>query len=355
VKKNSVMTVKKVKNREGVFDIFISLGRKNCIRKRITCNSELDAIAFESKLRKHYGKSPAPFTVSSIAEKYIPYIELHLQPKTVRDKKKMLLAQILPFFGGFYPDAITPQLVETFKQKRLSDGRKIYRQVNLELMCLSKMLKWGGEQGLCNDIALKISPLPYERKIPNVPPPELIYNLIDHAVDHFHKSLFLTLYHAGLRNEEARRIKWSDIDVCNRCIRVIGKGKKGGKIRIVPMSSRLVAAIEDYKKDIEEKKNKITKKRRPQGTSKVSRDPAYVWGNISTFQTAWEASLRRAGITAKLTPHTLRHAFASHNLEGGTDLKSVSDMLGHNDISTTQIYTHTTFKMHKKQIDNVFG
>lgn len=134
--KNGPMTVKKVKDRDNAYDIFISLGGNNQIRKRITCNSELDAIAFEAKLRKHYGKTYAPFTVASISEKYIPHIEIHQQPKTVRDKKKMLLTQILPYFGGFYPDALTPQSIETYKQKRLADGRKIYRQINLELMCL---------------------------------------------------------------------------------------------------------------------------------------------------------------------------------------------------------------------------
>ena len=350
-----MMTVNKVKGKDSTYDICVSLARGSRIRKRITCNSQLDAIAFESKLRKHYGKSAAPFTVSAISEKYVPHIEAHQQPKTVRDKKKMLLAQILPFFGGFYPDAITPQSIETFKQKRLADGRKIYRQINLELMCLSKMLKWGAEQGLCNDVALKMAPLPYERKIPDVPPPEVIYNIIDHAIDPFHKSLFLALYHAGLRNEEARKLRWIHIDVANGSIRVIGKGRKGGKVRIVPMSDKLSVALEEYKKDIETRKNKVRKRRKPESSKTIYRDPSYVWGNITTFQTAWEASVRRAGITAKITPHTLRHAFASHNLEAGTDLKSLQDMMGHEDISTTQIYTHTTFQMHKKQINKVFG
>jgi integrase/recombinase XerD len=81
----------------------------------------------------------------------------------------------------------------------------------------------------------------------------------------------------------------------------------------------------------------------------------FVWDNIKSFKTAWNAAKRRAGITGKITPHSLRHAFASHNLEHGTDLKSVQDMLGHEDIQTTQIYLHTTFRKHSEQVKKVFG
>jgi site-specific recombinase XerD len=77
-------------------------------------------------------------------------------------------------------------------------------------------------------------------------------------------------------------------------------------------------------------------------------------GNIGSFKVAWNATIRRAGLTG-ITPHHLRHAFASHGLEGGTDLKSVQDMLGHTSINTTQIYLHTTFKKHQQQIKKVFG
>ncbi|MEN6349289.1 MAG: tyrosine-type recombinase/integrase [Syntrophomonas sp.] len=325
------MSVKKVK--EGVFDIYIRLGRADRIRKRIKCASQLDALAIETEMRRELGKEARSlFIVSSVAEKYIPWMELHQRPKTVIDKRRMLKSQILPFFGALFPDRITAQTVETYKAKRLQSGRKINRQVNLELLCLSSMLKWGYNQGLCNEPMKKMSPLPYSRKIPEIPSPDEIEKIIQNTSGLFHKSLFLALYHAGLRSQEARSLKWDDIDFGRGYLRVADG--KGGKQRLVPLSSRLLELLQEHRKES---------------------TGVFVWDNITSFKTAWNASKRRAGITSKITPHTLRHAFASHNLEHGTDLKSVQDMLGHEDIQTTQIYLHTTFRKHSEQVKKVFG
>ena len=327
----SCMSAKKV--REGVFDIYIRLGRADRIRKRVKCASEMDALAIETEMRRELGKEARTvFTVNSVSEKYIPWMEMHQRPKTVIDKRRMLMSQILPFFGAMFPDRINAQAIETYKAKRLQAGRKIHRQVNLELLCLSSMLKWGYEQGLCNEPMKKMSPLPYSRKIPEIPSPDEIEKIIQNASGLFHKSLFIALYHAGLRSQEARSLKWEDVDFGHGWLRVADG--KGGKQRIVPLSSRLSESLQEHRK------------------KSVG---VFVWDNIRSFKTAWNAAKRRAGIISKITPHTLRHAFASHNLEHGTDLKSVQDMLGHEDIQTTQIYLHTTFKKHSEQVKKVFG
>ena len=340
------MSIKKV--RAGVFDIYIRLGRKDRIRKRVKCSSEMDALAIETEIRRELGKEARTlFTVSAVSEKYVLWMDLHQRPKTALEKRRMLKSQILPFFGAMYPDRINAQNIETYKAKRLQAGRKIHRQVNLELLCLSSMLKWGYEQGICNEPMKKMSPLPYSRKIPEIPSPEEIEKIIQKAGDQFHKSLFLTLYHAGLRSDEARTLKWSDVDFDNGWLRVVDG--KGGKQRIVPLSSRLSGSLQEHLKSQQEKrKNKAEQEQEPSSLG-------FVWDNIGSFKTAWNGAKRRAGITGRVTPHCLRHAFASHNLENGTDLKSVQDMLGHEDIQTTQIYLHTTFKKHREQVKKVFG
>jgi hypothetical protein len=281
----SRMSVKKV--RDGAYDIYIRLGRADRIRRRVKCSSEMDALAIETEMRRELGKEArTAFTVASVSEKYIPWMEMHQRPKTVHDKRRMLLSQILPFFGAMMPDRIGPQIIETYKAKRLeeanrkavaaavkkaeldaiarnaseseiaaakkfAEGKKnpINRQVNLELLALSSMLKWGYGQGLCNEPLKKMNPLPYSRKIPDIPSPADIDRIIEGAYDQFHKSLFLALYHAGLRSSEACALKWTDVDLANGWIRVAnGKGMGEGKARIVPLSSRLSESIQEHRK-----------------------------------------------------------------------------------------------------------
>ena len=326
------MFMRKIKGKENLYDIDIALGKRGeRLRKRIKASSELEALSFETKLRRELGKEDvSAHTVSFVAEKYIPWMAQHQAERTSTEKKRMLYASILPYFGAFMPDRITPQIIEAYKTKRLECGRKINRQINLELLCLSAMLRWGFMQGLCNETEKKLNPLPYKRKTPRVPSPAEIAKIIDSSSDLFHKSIFLALYHAGLRSAEARSLKWSDIDFDAGCMGVNGKGDKN---RVVPLSSQLSALLQEHQKESK---------------------GVYVWGNIGSFKTAFNASVRRAGLNG-ITPHHLRHAFASHGLEGGTDLKSVQDMLGHASISTTQIYLQTTFRKHQEQVKKVFG
>ena len=325
------MTIRKVKGRDNLYDIDIGMGKDgDRFRKRVFATSEIEALSLETQYRRELGQETiSAHTVSKVAENYIPWQDLHQAPKTAKEKKRMLFASILPFFGQFMPDRITPQIIDLYKNKRLESGRRIYRQVNLELLCLQAMLKWGFNRGLCNEPPAKFKLLPDKRKIPKVPSPEEIYSIIDNASDLFHKSLFLSLYHAGLRQAEARALKWSDVAIDVGLITVNGKGDKR---RFVPLSAYLLKLLTEHKE---------------------ASSSEYVWDNINSFKTAWNATLRRAKLEG-ITFYHFRHAFASHGLEGGTDLKSVQDMLGHASINTTQIYLHTTHKMHREQIKRVF-
>jgi integrase/recombinase XerD len=150
-------------------------------------------------------------------------------------------------------------------------------------------------------------------------------------------SMLELLYSSGLRVSELVNIKLGDIHFDAGFIRVLGKGSKE---RIVPVNVR---ALEKIKRYIAGERPSILKKRQSQYLF-VTRT-----GRPMTRQRFWQtlkAVGKQAGI--ELSPHTIRHCFATHLLEGGADLRSVQKMLGHSDISTTQIYTKVTTDRIKK-------
>jgi integrase/recombinase XerD len=151
------------------------------------------------------------------------------------------------------------------------------------------------------------------------------------AVGKRDKAMLEVLYATGLRASEVIGLRIANINMQAAYLRTIGKGSKE---RIVPMGSKAIDALKLYMTD---GRGSLLKK----GAS------PYLFlnrrGGRLTRQGLWKI-LRgyavKAGISKRITPHTLRHSFATHLLEGGADLRSVQVMLGHADISTTQIYTH---------------
>lgn len=145
------------------------------------------------------------------------------------------------------------------------------------------------------------------------------------------------MYSSGLRVSEIIFLKINDIDFENGFLRVFGKGSKE---RIVPLNNRAIKKIKYY---IAEIRPKFLRNKQSPHLFLTRR------GMPMTRQRFWQ-SLKRYGslIGLDLSPHTIRHSFATHLLEGGADLRSVQKMLGHSDISTTQIYTKVTTDRIKK-------
>lgn len=145
------------------------------------------------------------------------------------------------------------------------------------------------------------------------------------------------LYSSGLRVSELVSLKTGSINFEAGFLRVTGKGSKE---RVVPINSR---ALDKIKKYIKELRPAILKNRHSDSLFVTNR------GRAMTRQRFWQ-TIKKSGNQAgiKLSPHTLRHCFATHLLEGGADLRSVQKMLGHSDISTTQIYTKVSTDRIKK-------
>jgi len=145
------------------------------------------------------------------------------------------------------------------------------------------------------------------------------------------KALLEFAYASGVRVGELTTVKVRDVDLQEGLALVFGKGSKE---RIVPLGRAALQALIVYLREI-----------RP--TLVANRGEGVVFvnarGTLLSRMGVWrilQHHVKRAGLTKRVTPHTLRHSFATHLLEGGADLASVQEMLGHADITTTQIYTH---------------
>jgi integrase/recombinase XerD len=156
------------------------------------------------------------------------------------------------------------------------------------------------------------------------------------------RAMLHTMYAAGLRVSELVNLELGDVNLDEGFVAVLGKGNKR---RLVPLGAHARAAMEEYFEKVRGK------------WARPSSRACFVTarGTAMTRQGFWaivKKYARAAGITKPISPHKLRHSFATHLLAGGADLRSVQTMLGHADISTTQIYTHVSGdhlrKMHER-------
>ncbi|WP_057896309.1 site-specific tyrosine recombinase XerD [Liquorilactobacillus oeni] len=156
------------------------------------------------------------------------------------------------------------------------------------------------------------------------------------------RAILELMYATGLRVSEAINLQLSDLHLSLGLIQTLGKGQKE---RIIPIGDQAIHWLERY---LNEVRPKLLKNQRSSFLflnhhgRKLSRQG--IWKNL-------KLEVKKAGIQKNVTPHTLRHSFATHILENGADLRVVQELLGHADISTTQIYTHLS----KKRLADVYN
>jgi integrase/recombinase XerD len=147
------------------------------------------------------------------------------------------------------------------------------------------------------------------------------------------KAMLELLYATGLRVSELVNLTLNDVNVEAGFLRCLGKGSKE---RIVPVGAAARKALTDY---LSFARPQLAKQSSERALFLTVRGKRFHRSNI---QQILQRHLKRAGITRRISPHTLRHTFATHLLEHGADLRSIQEMLGHADISTTQVYTHVS-------------
>ena len=172
------------------------------------------------------------------------------------------------------------------------------------------------------------------RKLPVVLSQEEVVRLIEGAPNLHYRTLLMLLYATGLRRAEAVRLKISDVDTSLMLIHV--HQGKGSRDRDLPLTPKLLEALRAYWQSC---------KRKPRVYLFPSRFPPIEPERPISDKVVWHAchqAALRAGLTKRIAPHTLRHSFATHMLEAGTDLRTIQLLLGHERLKDTAVYLHVS-------------
>lgn len=178
-----------------------------------------------------------------------------------------------------------------------------------------------------NDILNNLPNVKREKKLPVILSKNEIEKMVFSTKNINHRLIIQTGYSAGLRISEIINLKWEDVDFERNLIHI--KRAKGKKDRIVMLSQ----VVKDSLKSLSDEKIAYVFKTR--------KNEKYTQ---RTIQKIIKDTSKKAGINKKITPHTLRHSFATHLLENGTDIRYIKDLLGHSNVSTTLIYTKVSNK-----------
>lgn len=229
------------------------------------------------------------------------------------------------------------------KDDKKLKARSIERHITTLRMLYKYLIK---NEILTNDITANIDNLKLGRHLPDVLTIDEVNDLLDIKIntvfDIRTKAMLEIMYSSGLRVSELVNLELSDIDTYNDTILINGKGSKE---RIVPIGEYSKKYLNDYL----QVRNELIK-RKNGNPNKLFLNNHGISITRNGFNFLLNNILKEKGIKKNITPHTLRHSFATHMLDNGADLRSIQELLGHSDIVTTRIYTHVS----KKQIHDKY-
>ena len=223
--------------------------------------------------------------------------------------------------------------------KKLHDENYTATSITRKIAAIRGWFRWLlANEIIAQDPSLSIELPKLSKKLPRVVSAAEIEKILSNHLDETEAVVMELLYGAGLRVSELVNLEIGNIDLNSKYVRCFGKGSKE---RIIPIGEKAKKSIINYLKirdfyikkfKLETKRFLITKNGKP-----VTRQEIYVF-------------IRKQGelLQKHISPHTMRHSFATHMLENGADLRVVQELLGHSDVSTTQLYTHVSKKRLKE-------
>ena len=275
------------------------------------------------------------------AERFLAYLrdERGLSPRTVAAYRRDLER---------FSDELNRQELDRAESASEHDVRRFMarlhrqglgsRSIQRLLSAMRSFYRWLMREGLAgHNPAAQIRAPKAARKLPGTLDTDAVARLLDIRDDsplaRRDKAIMELFYSSGLRLSELATLRWDQIDAASGLVTVTGKGNK---TRVVPLGSYAAAALADWN--------------RVRGQFAGFDEPSVFVSNrgnpisVRTIQARIKYWARRQGLPQKVYPHLLRHSFASHMLESSGDLRAVQELLGHADISTSQVYTHLDFQ-----------
>jgi integrase/recombinase XerC len=280
----------------------------------IESNADAEAKAMEKGMEAR--KNGTPFTPNKP-------IETDYHPRTITE-------------------VITSASAEVIRRFLAHLGEQNYSSATMarKIATLRSFYKWADKRGyaLGNPMSLIRTPR-QPKRLPKAISIEQVERLLSAPSDNDllgrrDRAMLETLYSTGIRVSELVGLQLSDVDLPGEALKVRGKGNKE---RIVPLGSHAITAIQRY---LEMLRGDPRLGQREAGPLFVNKHG----GRLSSrsVRRKLDKYLKQCGLDPSISPHTLRHSFATHLLDNGADLRSVQELLGHQSLSTTQVYTHLT-------------
>lgn len=271
---------------------------------------------------------------------YLEYLELEkgLARNTIEAYERDIGA-LLEHFGGEV-SALTRQNINSYIYY-LKENKYMATSIARKIASIRGFFRWA-----CANGCFKSNPTEFleqqklPKKLPKVLTVEEINKILDEELTDIQRVIMELLYGCGLRVSELAGLNVTDIDLRGKYLRCFGKGSKE---RLVPLNKNAIKALNNFYPEREyliNKYNLDTKKVLIHESGKP-----FTRQDIYNFIHAQGQKLHKS-----ISPHTLRHSFATHLLENGADLRVVQELLGHSDVTTTQLYTHIS----KKRLKEVY-
>lgn len=256
--------------------------------------------------------------------KFLKLLEVKRYSKSTQKTYIQAISQFLEYFSKIDPSKINNEDVFRYIEHKIQDNKISFSTQKGIVGAIKLFYKYIYNENIKIDY---IYPDRQEYKLPKVLAIEDIKKILNSIQNLKHKTLISTIYSCGMRISEALNLKISDIDSKRMMVRI--ENSKGNRDREVMLSHNLLILLREYYKEYKPKKYIFEGQKGGKYTARSA-------------EQVFKKALQTSKINKKASLHTLRHSYATHLIEQGTDIRIVQELLGHKNIKTTQIYTHIT-------------